>query len=219
MKLIQKQHSGFSEISQPNPIRWAIISKVEDGVFQTECAWLKCKDFFNDYVFTRNTGKSFTIYSFSASWPIDKQQPLYLAIKNLEPHWADNFCVINEYLDKEGFPYIGLQDLDDMYLLSVPDFYLKNTYYISLLSLIVRLCNYEVEFKNWQELVDYKDFPEQEQELWDTVVKKGWFFNLPNEGEDFLWYYDEKNNSKKIPGVNSILIHDCGVVAWSGKYA
>ena len=46
MKLTYKDKGAYTEIGQPNPMRWAILSKNTDGTYKNESSWLKCKDFF-----------------------------------------------------------------------------------------------------------------------------------------------------------------------------
>lgn len=222
MKINITNKSAYAEEGQPNPMRWLLLSRNEDGSYKNESAWLKCKDFFNDLAYTIQTGKSFTIYGFNAGNmnPSKKGESVYMLLDVLTNNFVDNLVTINEWLvDEQGMPYIEWEiQKDDKVFIKLPPEYFKNTYNISLITLIIRLLNYDdLVFKSFKDLEKCKKFPHGDQWKWDTAVAKGIYFNLPKELEQYIWYQGkEYNNIKKsegydIPG----LVHNCGLCAWT----
>jgi hypothetical protein len=209
----------YSEIGQPNPIRWCLLSGTPETGFVNESSWLKCKDFFNDYVVAYNGGQRFGIYGFSTEKMVipAKGEPVYMAVKDLTQAFLPNLNVLNGGLPN---PVEVLKTDDGTVVLKLPSFYLESTYNISLISLMIRLCNIAHTFSNYEEYVNYKQHASQDQNLWNTVVSKGVFFNLPEELQGYVWYAGEEYNDKKFKGAvyqMSSLVHNGGVIAWS-KY-
>jgi hypothetical protein len=126
---------------------------------------------------------------------------------------------MNDWLHwHEGMPVIAMDGWKEgKVLITIPREYFRNTYNISLLSLIIRLMNVAQVFESFEDVIKEKDFYPKDQNLWDQVVAKGVFFNLPEHLKKFVWYYDANNNSEtKKEGYNiPSLVHNCGVLAWS----
>lgn len=218
MKLTYTPKGTYSEIGQPNPIRWAILSGTPETGFVNESSWLKCKDFFNDYVVAYNGGKRFSIYAFSTenmTIPA-KGEPVYMAVKDTAYNFLSNLEVLNT-----GIPHpIGVHTIDGVVVLEIPAFYFESTYNISLISLMIRLCSIVYPFVDYQEFVNYKDHATQDQNLWDNVVKHGKFFNLPEQLKQYVWYEGTQYNDKVFKGEGyqlASLVHNSGVISWS-KY-
>jgi len=226
MKITITNKGSYSEEGQPNPMRWMILSQVAPGTFTNESAWLKCKDFFNDLAYTMQTGKSFSIYSFDAgkmkaSFETDGYVKMLLDV--LTPTFLDNLTMLNDWLDgAPKMPRIQWERQEDgKVLISLAPEYFKNTYNISLISLIIRLCNYDnMVFNTFKDLEDCKKFPYGDQWKWNTVVKKKIYFNLPEALQKYVWYEDATHNSETIKEGYSIpqLVHNCGVCSWSKNF-
>lgn len=221
-KINLKEKTPYAEESQPNPLQWAILSRNPDDSFNQESAWIICKDFFNDLAYTIQTGDQFSIYGFNAGImsPPKAGEYVYMALRRFKPHFLDNVHIFNEHLHEQGIPKINFSNAGEYILVEWPSFFFTNTYYISLASLIIRLCNYDMKFNSWSDLTSCKTFPTKDQLKWDKVVQKGVYFNLPEELQSYVWYYNKTSNSKvdtpkyQLPG----LVHNCGVLAWQNGF-
>lgn len=219
MKFTYTNKGGYSEIGQPNPIRWAILSGSPDAGFQNESSWLKCKDFFNDYVVAYNGGQRFGIYGFSTEGmkiPA-KGEPVYMAVKDWKPPFLTNLDVLNQ-----GIPEaVERHMVGEQLILEIPAYYFKNTYNISLLTLLIRLCNIDHTFETFEEFASYKQHAVQDQQLFNTVQDKGKFFNIPDHLKDYVWYAGAQFNDKVFKGQVyqlSSLVHNNGLVSWSTNF-
>lgn len=224
LKVNFKPFARYAEETQPNPLQWAIVAPDEDGVFQQSSAWIICKDFFNDLAYFLQTGHGFSIYGFNAGQiggVYNKHDPVFMVVKNFKPTFVNNVDKVNDYLASKGYPIVQISNVDKDHLLIKWDpWFFSNTYYISLMSLIIRLCNYGHAFNSFGDLVKTKDFATKDQQKWDQVVNKGVFFDLPEKVKDYVWYYGPNCNSEskfdnyRIPS----LVHNCGVLAWQGGF-
>jgi hypothetical protein len=214
MNITITNKGNYAEEGQPNPMRWMLLSKNEDGSFQNETSWLRCKDFFNDFVCARHTGKFFRIYGFDTSKMNlgNPEEPVYILLDVLTEQFVYNMGTLNTWLkDEQGMPTIPSSPQGEgKYLLTVDPVYFKNTYNVSLITLLIRLMN-----------ISYKKFFEKEKPKWDEVVKKGLFFSkFPEKLKKFVWYCGDKFNSetKDLPEYQlANLVHNNGVLNW-GQY-
>lgn len=222
MKLTITNKSAYAEEGQSNPIRWAILSGSPEEGFVNESAWLKCKDFFNDYCVAYQGGPRFGIYGFSTEkMTIPKNgEPVYMALSGLTKNFLANFIRLREWLLKNNCPDIGAEAFEDKVILEFAPFYFKNTYNISLISLMIRIINDEKFNGTIEELKTYKIPGDGRDEAkWQTAVKKNVFFQLPEKYQTFVWYCSPTHNSetsKDLPVYQlSSLIHNNGLVSWS----
>jgi hypothetical protein len=219
LKITYTSKGHYSEISQPNPIRWAILSGTPETGFVNESSWLKCKDFFNDYVVAYNGGKRFNIYGFSTvgmNIP-EKGMPVYIAVKDLTSEFLNNLTTINEKLPRS----IKWHKADDgTIVLELDSFYFECTYNISLISLMIRLCNIKHTFSSFDEFYNYKSYAAQDQNLWNNVVSKGVMFNLPETLRQYVWYAGKDHNSEqKVEGYSlASLVHNNGIISYSAHF-
>lgn len=221
MKLTFKDQSSYSEESQSNPIRWAILSGTPEKGFVNESAWLKCKDFFNDYAVAYNGGTRFGIYGFNTTnMTIPKLgEPVYMAVKCLTKNFMFNMNTFNTWLKDNGHLTIPYYTVDkEVVVLEFDQFFLKNTYNISLVSLMIRLLNDETFNGTIEDLKTHKIPGDgRDQQKWGTVVAKNIYFKLPKKLDGYLWYCGEKSNSNTEVPVYQLsgLVHNNGVVSWS----
>lgn len=220
---IEKANGNYAEESQPNPIRWLLLHRTGEKEFEPQGYWLKCKDFFNDYAYSYQTRKGFSIYGFNAgAMKIPEQgQPVFMAVKFLTPHFQHNMEVLNNWLVAQGVPPVPLDIDGDLALLGFDPFYFQNTYNISLISLIIRLMNYEKKFPTFKEALECTAFAPKDQAKWSEIVKKDAFFKVPDKLKKFIWYYSEQQNSEKTEHTHyglSSYVHNCGVLAWSKAF-
>lgn len=222
MKIIKKaKYPHYAEEGQTNPLRWTILSRNEDGSFTQESNVIKCKDFFNDYVYTYKTGKTFSIYSFApGEMKIPKQgEPVFMEITGLTGAFVNNLDIFNEYLDKNNIPVVQSWKSDNGLVIKFDPFYLENTYNISLVSLILRIINCNTAFKTWEEILKYVPAGGDAWK-WGDVVKKNTFFKVPEKLSKFVWYVNKDLNNEKVPDGYQIpqLVHNNGVISWAKNW-
>jgi len=223
MKITYQTRPSYAEEGQSNPIRWVILSGTPDTGFVNESSWLKCKDFFNDYAVAYNGGKRFAIYGFSTEgMAIPKQgEYVYMAVKHLTKNFITNMNTFNKWLNENKCPKIVFWPVDDTVVLQLDPFFLKNTYNISLVSLMIRLLNDETFNGTIEELKTHKIPGDgRDQQKWGVVVNKKVFFDIPKKLDKFLWYCGEGHNSEKDIQVYQLpsLVHNNGVVSWSSYF-
>lgn len=210
--------TGYAEESQPNPLRWYILDKTENG-FQNVSAQIKCKDFFNDLAYTLQTGKKFSIYGFNAgNFNLDPKNPVWMLLTETTESFEHNFQVMNTWLKTQKAPQIPLEKTDKGWLVTFDLWYFKNVYRISLVSLIIRLMNVDKKFKDFIEVQAYGSFPPKDQTKWSVVVSKGVYFQVPAKLDKYLWYCGEQYNSATVKDGDyqvSSFVHNNGVLEWS----
>lgn len=220
MKLINlnKWTGSYSEISQQNPIRWMNIRPVDSDTYEPVSHWWKCKDFMNEVVTSYHLRKKFSIYGFTVdpeTFFSDDQKELYFLVKNITPAWEENMLVVNDFLLSEGFPAVQYKKLEEYYWLCIPEIYLYNTFFISAVTLLIRMANVSTVYQTMEELV--KDSGNtQDLENYQALVKKP-LSEFPFELEEYIWYYDKNNNLKHWDFESTIMtsnMHNCGVVNW-----
>ncbi len=214
---------NYSEVSQRNPLRWMMLKPgKKKGEFIQDSYWLKCKDFFNDYVYARmKCGAPFQIYGFNTTamalgTPTD---PVFVLLKKYGTAFLDNMKVVNEWLKtNQGLSTIKLVEQDNYVLVEFPPEYWMSTYNVSLISLIMRVVSGNTKLATFDDICKF--VPPGENHLWPPVVKKGKFFKIPDKFKDYVWYQDENNNSKKTKASygNCYMVHDCGVIAWQENF-
>jgi hypothetical protein len=201
----------YAEEGQPNPLRWCILSGTPETGFTNESSWLRCKDFFNDYAVAYNGGKRFQIYGFSTEKMnvAPKGSSVYIAVSSFTNDFIKNVRQCTDVVVHEGgeFP-----------ILEFSEYYFSNTYNISLISLIIRLCNVDVSFDSFDALTKYKKFATKDQQKWDVVVAAKRFFNLPEQMKKYVWYASKDKNSELTPDNDyslPSLVHNGGVLSWT----
>lgn len=224
MKLTIKTKTPYAEEGQPNPLRWLILSGTPETGFVNESAWLRCKDFFNDYAVAYNGGPRFGIYGFSTEvMNIPKKgEPVFMALNGTTKEFLHNLLALNDWLyTKQKCPLVTYYKTDKAdSIIEIPGYYFQNTYTISLLSLIIRLINHETKFKSFDDVLVYKGFPDKDQQKWNQVIAKDVFFALPEKFKKYTWYAGENYNSetKDLPVYQlSGLVHNGGVLSY-GKF-
>lgn len=220
-KVTVTHNSNYAEEGQMNPLRWCILHRVSDTEFISQSNWLKCKDFFNDYVFSYHTKKGFTIYGFNAGgMKIPYGGNIFMALKQQTAAFEHNITnVVNPWLKEQGMPELVLHPANGgMLVLELDKKFFDNTLNISLISLLIRVVNTLGKFKNFKEVEKFDGIPDGDKQKWGKVVAKGTYFTIPEKYKDYLWYYDESRNSKEMDDPSQYqlasLIHNCGVLAW-----
>lgn len=206
---------NLTESGQANPIRWTLVHKDGDTL-QPLAAEMKCKDYFNDIVAAKR-GVFFKQYGFDNKLWL--QQPgCDVLLTGLVDY--EKFTTAVAKVTHPDHPVVLEKILEDVALLHIPEYYFLNTYRISLLTYMIRLCNNNVgtsEFKGIETTLT-SDLAQQSAGLSsqgrEFAIKHGW--DVP-DGDKYWWRtsktYNSDNNSITY-GIGQI-IHNCGVNGWA----
>lgn len=220
MKLKTSNTFGhYSEECQPNLLSWMLMKEVKEGEYENIAGVMKCKDYFNDVAVTLQTGKPIVAYGFTTeNLGLDKEKPVSILLTNLTNSFENNLTVFNKYLDEHILPTITYTVVQRGVLIAVDPWYWKNTYRISLLTLIIRLLNVDTKFNSFKEIESFKQFNIKDQGKWDKVVAKGIYFHIPEKWNKFSWYAGGDYNSEKCNDLLGLatVIHNNGVLSWMG---
>jgi hypothetical protein len=212
-------HEGtYAEIDQNNPLRWRIMHRVKDTM-KSQSHIIKCKDFFNDVVAWRMAKKELYIYRFSNKIKFNKYG-VWLHLTNIDNMelFLSNMDVVNAKLKEQLDVSVRIEKHSDSELLiMIPSKVWSSTYYISLLSLAIRWCNYNIAYKTWEEMFNidspaYKAEDEAcNEKTLGFVQKHGFAVDKAKE----LWYNagHKYNSNSKEPVISSI-VHDNGICGW-----
>lgn len=208
----------YAEIPQPNPLLWQILHKKVD-VLTTQSSRLKCKDFFNDVVAWKVAKKKFSIYGFSNQVKFNRNG-LWVHLTKIADlqRFKANLAIVNERLKADLKCNMQYQDLDTGLALLIPPAVWKSTYYISLLSMVVRCCNYDKQYTTWEEIFA-EDSPMAmvdkafNQKARNYTCKNG--FILPKDVAH-MWYNAGHgwNSDTKAKEATGSIVHNCGVCSW-----
>ena len=217
-KVVDKQISyGLSEAHQNNPLRWTLLIR-EGEVFTTQSCAFRCKDYFNDMV-AGYLGIFFSIYGFNNQKYTHQEEGVYVLLTCLynKENFLANLGSINKKAVSQGFPAVEVFDVEykNSVVVLLPRAYFESTYYISLLSYLIRIGNNSIQFDSYESLVNPKinnnaatdhPFGDQEKRCNDGFV-------IPSEQyKDWPWLCNkDKDANLKVGGT----IHDCGVGMWN----
>ena len=216
---ILKKHKGqYAEIDQPNPLRWRIMHRSKDVLTSQSCL-IKCKDFFNDVVAWKKAKKSFTIYGFKNNIKFNREG-LYVHLTDIEDvnTFLHNLYVMDERLERDlkiGMSWYVQEDNSIVVL--IPHKVFSNTYYISLLSMLIRLCNYNTKYADWDSVFDenapINTIEEAFTDKAKTFTQKNGFKLLTKYRK--LWYNSTDGwNSASGKDLIASIIHNNGVCDW-----
>lgn len=209
----------YSEIGQPNPLRWEILFRDGDN-FTPQSGLLKCKDFFNDMVSKIVHGKDLSIYGWTTSCLKLNDDVIWMRLHHLnnpELFQKNVLDVLNPKLKEDMDIEISVDLLpNSCALVGFPVALFKNTYLISLSSWVVRLCNYGSKLESFDKALDG---PEAKADCAihskGVVLVRKWGFKIPKDYQPF-WYYSSKEwNGVNKPEPCASVIHNNGVMSWS----
>jgi len=219
-KLKITHDTTYAEMGQPNPLRWRIMHKRGDTLF-SQSGLIKCKDFFNDVVAWRVAKRAFMMYRFNNQVKFNREG-LYLHLTDVHSNkqFANNLLVVNERLFKDlgvSVTMSSLFDKGDSVIITIPHKVWTSTYYISILSLLIRACNYQCSYEGWDDVFkDTSPLKTVDGAINDKarayVAKNG--FKLPVKFRK-LWYKSMVGyNSSAAPQASPSIVHNNGVNDW-----
>lgn len=210
----------YNEVGQVNPIRWKTLYREDDITFTDQSGWIKCKDFFNDTVAFFKVGSKFSIYGYQND--IKKnEEGVYFLLKEIQD--MDSFLsginVLNVRLFSDlkcELAYWPQEKGQCLLLLPTPVW--DSTYVLSLVTMLVRCCNYGYKYEKWDDFY-HSQAPMNTVERAFTPTAKQcsqqWGFLVPKEYRKYWWYFNKEHNSEKRPDVTGSAIHNNGVCQWT----
>lgn len=210
-------HIALGEVGQTNPLRWVILHKEPDGpgsetVYQEETPEFKCKDFFNE-VLAKYHGHKLSIYGFNAGELSLNEEGVYVLLKNIHDMevFTKNIGLVSTYAEKFGGTKLSLEPIDDTNaVMLLPRWYFQNTFYISLLTYLIRISNVTQEIKD-ETFMEHpsKAIDNPFSAVYREAVAHG-FSKMP---VDTFFYVGEGDYYTKP---SSGYVHNCGVNGWIG---
>lgn len=223
LEMDKQAESIYIESAQTNPIRWQLFHR-EGKTLTPQTYKMKCRDFFNDFVALKR-GKAFTVYRLNTSEIKMNGSGMYVYVSNLanKKQFLQNLKLIKECFNQQMNSDLRFLTLPYKrgVLIKFPETALKSTWTMSLLTLLIRISNYDIAFKTWDDFFGDKS-PFQTTEYFFRKdyqnIAKQYGFLPPEAFQKYWWYAGENYNSERIPPsevtrVNS-WIHNSGIVSW-----
>jgi len=215
-----KDKTTYAEVPQVNPLKWKTLFKEADNTFVDQSGWIKCKDFYNDTVAFFKAGSVFSIYSYQNQVKKNEEGVYFLLkfIKDKKSFFL-NIEMMNKQLFKDLKCSVGVWDhKDDEVVVLIPNELWESTYRISMVTMVIRLCNYGVLYETWADLwkdkapaisVDHAFTPEA------IANAKEYGFLVPKQYKGYWYYAGKAHNSRENPSLTGSIIHNNGVSNWS----
>ena len=127
---------NLTESHQSNPLRWTIVS-VDGDTITPLAPVMKCKDYFNDVVAAKYE-VFFEQYGFN-NIVVPKQEGLDVLLTFVK--FPETLKSKLSLVENPAHPVQVRVVDDESLLIYIPEYYFKNTYRISLLTYLIRLCN------------------------------------------------------------------------------
>ncbi len=219
-KLEFKNNQTYAEVSQKNPLRWKTLLRNGDS-YTDQSGWVKCKDFYNDTVAFFKEGSVFSIYGYQNA--IKKNdEGVYFLLKYIADKavFLDNLAVMNAQLKKDldcVVTPLPCPAADELIVL-IPNALWESTYRISMVTFVIRLCNYGYVYKTWEDFWNTAAPAYSMEHAFTEDAKKNaktLGFKVPTGFEEYWFYCGEKYNSKVAPKTTGGTIHNNGCSNWS----
>jgi len=212
----------YSEEGQNNSIRWNVLKNVDESTFVPVTYSLMCKDFLNEVIMCYHTGKPFSIYGFQAKPSMFNKEweGLPVLLTGLNEMFYKNLKIINKYLKEHEFPQLKTEKVDqipDACVVNIPEKYMENTFFISQITLFMRMANLDILKETFEELgAALKG--DKNHKYYQNAVKKP-ISKMHKDLEKYIYYWNPDNNFKHgdTKDVMTSHIHNCGVVNWGWK--
>jgi hypothetical protein len=220
LKIVGKPKDYFlTESPQNNPLRWVLLFRKDDTLVP-QTAEFRCKDYLNDLV-AKYHGQVFKVYGFDTEKININEEGCYFLLKNIvnEDKFISNISnVINAEVEEDK--ELLIEDLREQGLvIFIPKYFFSNTYLISLVSYLIRVCNNNIEFKFfeqvWSSLERQTDTAIPTYGDYESIIRK-WKFTVPEDFYKYWYYYNKNYNSEVRPDVKDLgqIVHDNGVISW-----
>lgn len=207
----------YAEVEQNNPLRWVVLYQEQDGTLVPQTGLIKCKDFFNDLV-GKYYNTSGSIYGFDTKSIKVNEDGVWFLLTNVHVNFQKN---VNEFLmpllDNFEEEIICVSRYEGV-LLFIPRCIFSNTYYVSLVTYLIRVCSMSVLHKSLKDVFSLKEEPSI-KDTYGHITK--WGFTLPEELTKYWFYAGPTLNSETHPDIahNQIsVLHNNGIMGWAYAY-
>jgi hypothetical protein len=201
----------YGEIPQQNPIQYALYQLEADDKWVPDSAWFKCRDFFNEFVGVYNNHRV-KIYNFDFRGKKLPDYGVWLRLRNLYSNFFHNIELLRPVLSELDVELnvVPLADKPSEAFTLLPRKLFENTFLISKVTLLIRMCNANVNYESYDDLLAKSQEPLYIMNR-DAFNKRG--LTLPKEYSDF-WYYSSKQYNSKSKNHIDVIVHDCGFKNW-----
>lgn len=219
--IIKPEHQSttiYTESAQANPLRWRIVHR-EKNTLTSQASLMKCKDYFNDLVALR-LGHKFSIYGFSNETIKFNKWGLYIVLTGIAK--PDQFIAnvdnaINVRMKADvGTTVRCWKQCNDCVVIRIPTKLWTNTYTISLVTMLLRVCNNNIDLTCWDDLYA-ETSPLNTIERSFTADAKTITKHLGFKPPIDTWYwYSASYNGQKgwNTTIGGLTIHNNGCSAW-----
>jgi len=206
-------HKDYGQIPQYNPIEFALY-RLKDDKWEPETGWFKCRDFFNDVVSGYHGFKE-RIYGFAPKELSYHDYGVWIRLKNLYPEFFHNVELLKPVLDEIGVTlnFVPLADVPSQAFVLFPRKLFENTFVISKVTLMIRMCNCKTEYNSWEEV---KASSQEILYLHEKTNFNKRGLTLPEKYANY-WYYAHRDFHSQIKDHNVNITHDCGFRTWENN--
>lgn len=208
----------YTESGQANPLRWMIMYRDKDTL-TSQANLMRCKDYFNDLVAMRR-GHIFLVYGFRNDTVKFNKWGLYILLTNIgkpEQFIANVNNSINVRMKADLGTHIRCWKQDEQsVVIRIPNKVWDNTYAVSLVTMMLRVCNNNIDITSWDDLYASTS-PLNTIERSFTPDAKAITKNIGFKAPIDTWYwYNSSWNGEKgwNSSVGGLTIHNNGCSAW-----
>lgn len=192
------------ENDQANSIRWQTVERIDDELYMAICPKFKCKDYFNDFVVFKHFKVVFTQYGMQSDWvKFDEHGGFYCYLTGLKKSFLNNMSeIINPSLMDNYGILLELEMNEDSSeaIIYFPSQACANTYRISLITMLIRNANENIQFTDWEDFMKRSNF---QNEMYGCSLKDHANYNriytndyCLNAESDYVFYMGKHYNSK-----------------------
>lgn len=202
---------NYIEDNQTNPIRWALYHYEEStNTFTPQTGWFKCKDFFNDVVAWYKDVKG-SIYNMNLTTVKLNEYGVWVLLKGINEGFEHNSKFVAEHFGIE-LNFAPFDDDPSHCLTFFPKEVFKNTFTISLLTLLLRAANEKEEYESLAQLIEKTKESQVRMPQFAKVLK-----GLPKELQNYWFYCGDRFNPEKWDASYPVTldsIHSNGCFSW-----
>ena len=199
----------YREVLQPNDLRWQLYKQEGDSLIPQTTSF-RCKDFFNDVV-GWFYGKKSTVYGFDTEQMEFNPYGVFLRLFNVTGAFTKNVDAVLNPLLNEKLKFVDVAKGEVLTLL--PRELFNNTFLISKVTHLLRLCNVNKEVLDHEALKQYHllsgDDACEMGVAWDRLKS----LTIPEKYQTY-WYYAGTGHNSLSENFNISILHNNGYRSW-----
>lgn len=227
---LKKLQQSYTESPQNNPLRYCCLHQVGEEAFENTTNVFKCKDYFNDFVAHKHGADPFVVYGISSDVAkFDQYGGLTVLFSGITANLEGNMRrVLAPFRKQWGvdiqFRLLSAGEVNgglpgmigDKALVWFSSECFQSTFRISMLLLLIRNCNYNVDMADYDAVLHQHTATEgQWKPEWMDMIR-GQKFDFP-EQQKYWWHFSEEQNSLTKPLMTGSIIHNNGQANWLSK--